>query len=113
MIPWPKRHGLTGFHGVSVMSAQLRRVHVCTLLLILSTSTMAAAPGPERPEATVPPVDDRSAFTDYTPFRPSELAGWREVNDTARQLGGHLGHMGATSPLPSSPEHQHGHGGTP
>ncbi|MGK0673822.1 MAG: hypothetical protein ABWU16_04075 [Halothiobacillaceae bacterium] len=95
------------------MSAQLRRVDVCTLLLIFSVSTMAAAPGPEQPEASVPPVNDRSAFIDYTPFRPSELAGWREVNDTARELGGHLGHMGVTFPPPSSPEHQHGHGGRP
>jgi len=95
------------------MPVQLRRVHVCALLLILSTPAMAASPGPERPEATVPPVDDRSAFTDYLPFRPPELAGWREVNDTARELGGHMGHMGTASPQPSSPEHQHGHGGTP
>jgi len=92
-----------------------RHGRACALLLITSAPAMAGlVPAPEQPDAAVPPVHYRSAFDDYLSFRRAELANWPTVNDTVRQLGGHLGHMPtAPSPLGEHPQHDHGHGGTP
>lgn len=90
-----------------------RHGRACALLLITSAPVMA---GPEQADAAAPPTQYRSAFGDYTPFRQTELAPWRAVNDTARQLGGHMGHLPQAPGTPSPPQphvHGHGHGGTP
>lgn len=86
-----------------------RHAGTLALPLILSAPLMADT-GPEHAEATVPPVHYRSAFDHHHPFLRAELADWREVNDTVRQLGGHMGHMPMT---PASPDAQqaHDHGG--
>lgn len=60
----------------------------------------------------VPAVKYESAFTGYVPFRDEKLASWREVNDEAARVGGHLGIFGgaaghaghgATKPAVQSP----------
>ena len=52
---------------------------------------------PANPSATVPAVKYESAFTDYLPFRDEKLAPWREVNDEAARVGGHLGIFGGAA----------------
>lgn len=51
-------------------------------------------PGPAHPGVAVPVVKYESAFTGYVPFRQEKLASWREVNDEAARVGGHLGIFG-------------------
>ncbi len=55
----------------------------------ISRPTDAAAP--------VPVVKYQSAFTGYVPFRDENLAPWREVNDEAARVGGHLGIFGGAA----------------
>ncbi|MEW5972401.1 MAG: hypothetical protein AB1713_01435 [Pseudomonadota bacterium] len=92
-----------------------RHGRACALLLITSVPALAGpAHSPEQPDVAVPPVHYLSAFDDYPPFRQAERAAWRAVNDTARQLGGHMGHMPMTpAALGEQPPHGHEHGGTP
>ncbi|MEW6444731.1 MAG: hypothetical protein ACOZAQ_02080 [Pseudomonadota bacterium] len=95
------------------MHTLARHGRACALVLITSTPTLAApAPGPEQPDALVPTVHYRSVFDDYAPFRRAELAAWRAMNDTIRQLGGHMGHMPMT-PATLGEHPPHGHGGKP
>ena len=56
---------------------------------------------PTDSSAVVPAVKYESAFTGYVPFRDEKLAPWREVNDEAARVGGHLGIFGGAA----------GHGG--
>ena len=56
---------------------------------------------PANPSAAVPAIKYESAFTGYLPFRDEKLAPWREVNDEAARVGGHLGIFGGAA----------GHGG--
>ncbi|MGQ0656270.1 MAG: hypothetical protein ACT4P4_29110 [Betaproteobacteria bacterium] len=67
-------------------------------------ATAAAQPVGRRsatdPEAPVPPVQYRSALSDYKPFREPEVVNWREVNDEVKGLGGHMGH--AVKPKPGA-----------
>ncbi len=46
---------------------------------------------PDDATAPVAPNAYESAFKGYQPYRDESLAPWREVNDTARQVGGHVG----------------------
>jgi hypothetical protein len=48
-------------------------------------------PAPDDAAAPVAPKAYESAFKGYQPYRDEPLAPWREVNDTARQVGGHVG----------------------
>ena len=54
-------------------------------------------PGPANPSAAVPAVKYESAFTGYVPFRDEKLAPWRDVNDEAARVGGHLGIFGGAA----------------
>lgn len=53
----------------------------------------AARPAPTDPAAPVPQVRYESAFTGYAPFRDQEVMRWRELNDEAERIGGHIGIM--------------------
>lgn len=44
--------------------------------------------------AVVPQPKYESVFTGYLPFREERVAPWREVNDEAARVGGHLGIFG-------------------
>jgi len=46
---------------------------------------------PDSAAAPVAPSAYESAFKGYQPYRDEPLAPWREVNDTAGQVGGHVG----------------------
>lgn len=48
-------------------------------------------PKPDDPAAPVAPLASDSAFKGYQPFRDEPLAPWRDVNDTAHRVGGHVG----------------------
>ncbi len=52
---------------------------------------------PTHPSAAVPAVKYESVFTGYLPFRDEKLAPWREVNDEAARVGGHLGIFGGAA----------------
>lgn len=45
----------------------------------------------------VPAMKYESAFASYLPFRDEKLAPWREVNDEAARVGGHLGIFGGAA----------------
>ncbi len=49
---------------------------------------------PADPRAEVPTTRYQSAFTGYQSFRDEKPAPWREVNDEAGRVGGHLGIFG-------------------
>ena len=53
--------------------------------------------GPTDSSAVVPAVKYESAFTGYVPFRDEKLAPWRDVNDEAARIGGHLGIVGGAA----------------
>lgn len=40
-----------------------------------------------------PAVEYRSAFAGYRPYSDPEVARWRELNEEAGRLGGHVGHV--------------------
>ena len=77
-------------------------------LLFLAASLFAAGAAaqsdgrrnPTDSQAPVPPVQYRSAFADYQPFREPDLADWRRVNEEMKGLGGHQGH--AAKPKPAA-----------
>ena len=52
---------------------------------------------PTDSSAVVPAVKYESAFTGYMPFRDEKLAPWRDVNDEAARVGGHLGIFGGAA----------------
>jgi hypothetical protein len=63
---------------------------------------------PAVPGAAVPAVNYESAFAGYTPYRDEKLVSWRDVNDEAARVGGHIGifggaaHGGQTSAKPAA-----------
>ncbi len=71
----------------------MRRVCACAALLAAAAPALAMPPtAPEQADTQVPALEYRPAFDDYTPFRQTELADWRSVNDAVGSLGGHTGH---------------------
>ena len=52
---------------------------------------------PTNPSAAIPAVNYQSAFAGYMPFRDEKLAPWRDVNDEAARVGGHLGIFGGAA----------------
>ena len=46
---------------------------------------------PANPQAAAPAPQYQSAFDGYQSFRDEKIASWREVNDEAARVGGHLG----------------------
>jgi hypothetical protein len=61
------------------------------VLLPLPASAASASTSPLDAAAAVPALDYRSAFAGYRPFDDVEAKPWREVNDRARDVGGHAG----------------------
>jgi hypothetical protein len=50
-----------------------------------------ARPGPADPEARVAPPVYRSAFEGHSRLEDVRRADWRESNDEAARIGGHIG----------------------
>lgn len=51
----------------------------------------APRPAPTDPAAAAPAVRYESAFAGYVPHQEPEIAAWRDVNDEAARIGGHIG----------------------
>src|SRR5688500_11980848 len=51
-------------------------------------------PHPADPAAKAPPVRYESVFSGYTPCREEKIAPWRDLNDEAARVGGHVGIFG-------------------
>lgn len=79
------------------------RVLVFALAAVAAGAAQAQQAAPGDAQAKVPPVEYRSAFADYRPFREPEMEKWREVNDQVKGLGGHVGHVGKPKPAASKP----------
>jgi len=63
--------------------------------LLLAGAAFAQSAGrtnPADPQASVPPVEYRSAFDGYRPFADEDLRDWRKSNDEVGAAGGHAGH---------------------
>ena len=74
----------------------MQRVIFSTLLLCLGGAAFAQSEprrDPSDPQAGVPAVEYRFAFSEYQPFRDPEIEKWREANDQMKELGGHRGHV--------------------
>ena len=56
-----------------------------------ATAQTPARPDPADPAARVPAPTYRSAFEDYKSVRSGEPKSWREANDEAARIGGHIG----------------------
>ena len=55
------------------------------------------APASEQPQPQPLPVY-RSPLNEYRPYRVDEpLRSWKDANDEARRLGGHMGHLAPSS----------------
>lgn len=61
-----------------------------------------AAADPADPKAPVPETKYQSALDGYQPYEETRLRGWREANDEARMLGGHMGQVRGRA---SAPQH--------
>jgi hypothetical protein len=91
------------------------------LVIAIFTAGSAAAqqprPDPSDPKARVPAVEHRSAFESYRRYAQPEVSGWREMNDEAGRVGGHVGmHRQGTAkpgakPPAAAPSAQGGHEG--
>jgi hypothetical protein len=66
-------------------------VAIAASALIASGLQAQTRSKPDDAAAPVAPSTYDSAFTGYRSFRDEPLAPWREVNDTAHQVGGHVG----------------------
>lgn len=82
--------------------------------LVATAQQRTTGLSPTDSSAVVPAVKYESAFTGYVPFRDEKLAPWREVNDEAARIGGHIGivggaaghaRQGATKPPVQAPAH--------
>ena len=62
------------------------------LLAGVVAAQSAARTNPADPQASVPPVEYRSAFEGYRPFSVEDLRDWRKSNDEVGAAGGHAGH---------------------
>lgn len=89
----------------------LTTVLVVSLLLpVIALAQEGAAP---LDAAAVPAMPYRSAFADYQPQQDLTLQSWREVNDEAGRLGGHVGHVkgSASATDESKPDPADAHSG--
>jgi len=63
--------------------------------------TVREAPAdPADPKVPVPETKYRSALDDYRPYEDGKLRVWREANDEAGALGGHMGQTRGRPPAP-------------
>ncbi|MGA0025719.1 MAG: hypothetical protein ACO3F9_13905 [Burkholderiales bacterium] len=64
----------------------------CAALWLTPAAAQSSANGhPTDPRTEVRAQQYQSAFTGYQPFREEKTASWRDVNDEAARVGGHLG----------------------
>jgi len=88
----------------------------CLVVAALAVAPLAALaqkgqlPAPADPRAASPALEYRSAFEGYRAYTDPGMANWREVNDEAGRLNGHVGHVpgsvpprGAAAPAPKPP----------
>lgn len=75
----------------------------------------AGRPVSSDPEAIVPPARYEQVFRDYVPYSEQKIAAWRDINDEAARIGGHVGslrqsgfrsnaHKGMSHPGPVAPD---------
>lgn len=74
----------------SILSALLLPAAVLALSAspVAWAQTSEARPDPSDPGASVPPLVYDSPFARYRSFAESEVAQWKESNDTAGRIGG-------------------------
>ena len=65
--------------------------------LSASAQQKTAGSNPADPAIAVPAAKYESAFTGYSRYRDEKLASWREVNDDAARVGGHMGIFGGAA----------------
>lgn len=75
----------------------IRTIAVLPALCALAAGAASAQTQTPIPDAgaSTAPIDYRSAFTGYRPYREKPLADWRGSNDQVGALNGHAGHVGA------------------
>lgn len=75
--------------------------HLIGILAIATSVAQAQSATPPVPGTAVQQLKYESAFADYKPFLEIEVLSWRESNDEAARLGGHMGQMkhDAMSPM--------------
>jgi hypothetical protein len=56
-----------------------------------ATAQIPTRPDPADPAARVPAPTYRSVFEGFRRLEETPRAGWREANDEAARIGGHLG----------------------
>lgn len=66
------------------------------LVAASAASAQGAAPAEASRSAAPPPY--RSAFEGYRAWRDPAPVSWREANETAGALGGHMGHVRGRPP---------------
>lgn len=55
---------------------------------LAQSAAEAKVPSVLDPRAPVPPLQYRSAFSDYKPNAEAKVGAWRELNDTVGRIGG-------------------------
>lgn len=63
----------------------------CALVALPAAALGNSAGNPAHSAARVPQTQYRSAFQNYVPYQEQPLATWRDVNDEAGRVGGHVG----------------------
>lgn len=64
---------------------------IAAVVMPAASAQQAARPVPSDPAAAVPSVGYESAFSGYVPHKEQEIASWRDINDEAARIGGHVG----------------------
>lgn len=74
------------------------------LLPALAAASAASAQGTAPADAAraAAPIPYRSAFAGYRAWQEPAPMNWREANETAGALGGHVGHVRGRSPSAGS-----------
>jgi len=71
---------------------------------IAHAETVPEAPAdPADPKVPVPETKYRSAFEGYRPYEEGKQRSWREANEEAGALGGHMGQLRSHAPAPREP----------
>ncbi|KPK08738.1 MAG: hypothetical protein AMJ64_02735 [Betaproteobacteria bacterium SG8_39] len=67
---------------------------------VLAENQRPAAADPADPKAPVPETKYQSALEGYQPYEETRLRDWREANDEAGALGGHMGQVRGRAQAP-------------
>ncbi len=96
----------TPIHAPLQMSFEMTNYTLIVALAFALLDHAAYAQGrakPDDPAAPAAPLEHISSFQGYQPFRDEPLAPWREVNETAHRIGGHVGVLRAETQGPLAP----------